>query len=257
MSKFTGVGSKALRYYERIGILLPTFTDPDSGYRYYSFNQIYLIQIIQICIELDIPLNTLTQFIDANQTIDYSALLAYGKEVAQKKLEAIERGLKFITDAEQEIALIEGHRNYAEIYSREIPEKYVYAVPCIESFDNADLVEVTKSFFDLEFEDNFDEFLLEFGFMGEHLPTGVKRYMFIELPVAERLYEKAKANLKVIPAGKYFCTQSDTSQIENASVIFAEHLKGAASYLAIESDVFASMYDVRKPINELKIIALI
>ncbi|MCL2222593.1 MAG: MerR family DNA-binding transcriptional regulator, partial [Oscillospiraceae bacterium] len=39
ISKFTGVSIKALRYYERIGILKPAYVDPDSLYRYYNFNQ--------------------------------------------------------------------------------------------------------------------------------------------------------------------------------------------------------------------------
>ena len=34
LSKLTGVNIKSLRYYEKIGVLLPAYVDPDSRYRY-------------------------------------------------------------------------------------------------------------------------------------------------------------------------------------------------------------------------------
>ena len=34
LSKQTGVHVKSLRYYGQLGILLPAYTDPDTGYRY-------------------------------------------------------------------------------------------------------------------------------------------------------------------------------------------------------------------------------
>lgn len=34
LSKQTGVHVKSLRYYEQLGILIPAYTDPDTGYRF-------------------------------------------------------------------------------------------------------------------------------------------------------------------------------------------------------------------------------
>jgi len=56
MHKLTGVGIKTLRYYEEIKLFQPTYTDPDSGYRYYSLDQVYLLEMIVFCTELNIPL---------------------------------------------------------------------------------------------------------------------------------------------------------------------------------------------------------
>lgn len=66
----------------------------------------------------------------------------------------------------------------------------------------------------------------------------------------------AKAEIKTIPAGKYFCTQSEKISIENTPVIFADHVKNMTSYLAIETVFSASKYEVGKPISELRIIGL-
>ena len=36
MSKLFGINIRTLRYYDSIGLLRTEYTDPDTGYRYYS-----------------------------------------------------------------------------------------------------------------------------------------------------------------------------------------------------------------------------
>ena len=251
VSRFTGASIKSLRYYEKIKILEPAFVDPCSGYRYYSFDQVYLIYIIMFCIEMDIPLKDLTGYIDKNGTIDYSALLAYGKVIAEKKLHTLKRGLRFIEDADQAIALTEKHHNGRQIYTREIPEKRFCLMPYGQSFEDADVYEVSKLMLELDYGgDDFYE-ILEYGYMCEHSPRGIQRYAFMELPG-----HKAQANARHIPGGTYFCRQSEESAIEQAPRIFSGQLGGASSFLVIETEVFAGKYKVNKPVNELRFIAL-
>ena len=250
ISRFTGASIKSLRYYEKINILQPAFIDPCSGYRYYSFDQVYLIDTIMFCIELDIPLKELTGYIDKSETIDYSALLAYGKGIAEKKLKRLQRGLRFIDDAERAIALAEKYHKGQEIYTREIPEKVFHVIPCGQSFEEVDTFEIAKPFLNFEFDENDLYELLEYGYMCEHSPSGIQRYAFMEL-----LKHKARANVKTIPGGIYFCRQSAASQIEQAPQVFSKHLKDKDSFLVIETEIFSGKSKVNKPINELRVIA--
>lgn len=48
LSKQTGVHIKSLRYYDSLGILRPAYVDPSSGYRYYSLQQIPVVDAIQL-----------------------------------------------------------------------------------------------------------------------------------------------------------------------------------------------------------------
>jgi len=251
ISKYTGASIKSLRYYEELKILKPAFVDPCSGYRYYSFEQCYLIHIIMFCIELDIPLKELCGYIDKNEEIDLSTLLAHGKKIAQKKMKVLRKGLGFIEDIERKIALTGKYHQGREIYSREIPEKKFHVMPCEQPFDNDDIFELAKPFLNIKYsEDDFYD-LSEYGCMCEHSPAGIQRYAFIELPEhAER------ENAKIIPAGTWFCNQCETSQIEQAPQIFRKHLKGKDSFLVIETEVFIGKYKIYKPVNELRVIAL-
>ena len=56
IGKLAKVNPKSIRYYEQIGIFKPARIDPDSGYRYYSPEQIHHLFAIKTCIHFGIPL---------------------------------------------------------------------------------------------------------------------------------------------------------------------------------------------------------
>jgi DNA-binding transcriptional MerR regulator len=254
MSKFTGAHIKSLRYYEEIGALTPAFVDPDTGYRYYSLDQTYLVEFIQFCIELDIPLKELSLFSDTDDTVNFRAFLDKGKEIAQVKLKAIKRSLKYIDIIEQQIGLVESNPR-KDIYTRDFPEKY-FAVKSISlPLGEENILEAVKSFFDLPYAEedynDYDEFL-QYGFLLEHSPEKSQYYVFMELP--KRL---AKNKLvKVIPGGTYFCIYSEKNQIEQASELFKENLK-TNSFIAIQSVIFVGKYKINKPMNELRVLPIL
>ena len=55
-AKLRGVSVKSLRYYERVGALKPAYVNEESGYRYYSINQISDLDMVTTFIELGVPL---------------------------------------------------------------------------------------------------------------------------------------------------------------------------------------------------------
>ena len=61
VSKMKGVGIKSLRYYDRLGILKPAYINPDTGYRYYSIEQMLMLDMILLCLGLDIPLKQMQE----------------------------------------------------------------------------------------------------------------------------------------------------------------------------------------------------
>ena len=97
LSKLTGVHVRCLRYYEQLGILKPDYVDESSGYRYYSFYQMRIVEAIQYCVELDIPLKEFSRFISAKDgKIDYASLVTYGTEIAEQKMKSIQMRKEFL-----------------------------------------------------------------------------------------------------------------------------------------------------------------
>jgi len=245
LSKLTGVGIKSLRYYERINILIPAYISPDSGYRYYTLDQTNIVEIIQFCIELDIPLSELKQFITPDGTMNYKDFIAKGRSVAEIKLAALKKGLNLISTIENQMALTEQYK-IGEVYTREIPEKYFYVKPCGDSLKNLDRLDIIKSFYDLPYTEDDNE-MWEFGFMCEVFDDKCMYYAFAEMP---RTFE----GTKTIPKGMYICRQYEESMLEAASEGMRANSKGEGYYIAIETEIFTSKSNVNKPINELRLI---
>lgn len=251
MSKLTGAGKKALRYYERIKILPPAYIEPDSGYRYYSLDQIYLVDIIMFCVELDIPLKELTNLADENDSVDFGDFLVQGKQIAERKMKTLQKGLRLISEIERKKQMIEMCPT-GQIYSREIPEKIFYVKPCGQSLEGIDQLEIVRAFLDIQYADeNFVE-LPEYGFMCEHSPAGASYFAFVEVPPQTK-----SKNIMRVPGGTYFCRQDANSNIEQAPEIFKEQLAGKDSFLVIEiEEIFIGKHKKSKPISELRVIAL-
>lgn len=62
VARLKGVGIKALRHYEKIGLLRPHSVDPETGYRRYSHAQLSDVDAIALCVKLGIPLKDLAQY---------------------------------------------------------------------------------------------------------------------------------------------------------------------------------------------------
>ena len=250
-SKIGGASIKSLRYYDRINILKPVYVDLDSGYRYYAYNQVYLLEILQFAIELDIPLREISGFTNGQDIVDLSAFGVYAQEAAQKKISTLQKGLKFIDFFAQRLM---DKYPFGSVYTREFPKKHFCVVPYEKTFEEADPVEVAKlilgaPYYEVVADDYINE-ALEYGMLCEYSPAGIRRYVFMQVPG-----ELAKSDCKVIPGGEYHCRISDANQIEQAGTIFKDYLKEKDSFIAIETEVFFSgKFNINKPINELRVI---
>ena len=85
VSKQKNVSIKSLRYYDRIGVFVPAYINKETNYRYYTQDQLYLLDAIQLCIELGIPLSSFSDYRESDGTLNIQKLLFDGKDLAEKK----------------------------------------------------------------------------------------------------------------------------------------------------------------------------
>lgn len=64
-SRLTGVGIKALRHYDEVGLLVPAAVDDETGYRFYSPEQVETAEAIRILRRLDMPLDEIASTLAA------------------------------------------------------------------------------------------------------------------------------------------------------------------------------------------------
>lgn len=83
ISELTGISIRALRYYDEIGLLVPT-DRTDAGYRLYDDKALEKLRAILFLKELDIPLDTIKEVVNT-KNCDYGAVLKnYRKNIVQK-----------------------------------------------------------------------------------------------------------------------------------------------------------------------------
>lgn len=154
-AKLRGINVKSLRYYESIGALRPAYVNPDSGYRYYSINQLSDLDVVLTLIELGIPLKTIASYtnrdgqpVGLGQTTDRSLeLLEQGKRLAQQRIERAQAQLIQLEDYANEINLHSRLGNSASPYRRRITRRFVLCAPLKSPFSMKEYATTTDNLY--------------------------------------------------------------------------------------------------------------
>ena len=259
MAKLTGVGIRALHYYERKNILKPVYTDPDTGYRYYSFSQSIFVSMIKNLVEFDIPLK---EFSDVVKTDDMTVL----KNFLEQSIETMERKSKLLKAAiggfEKVLQKMEIGKQYevGQIHQRKFEEKSYYTKQygqAITERIESVILEMTHELYGNNVRrvadiDDFDDIIPapDIGYVYQYSPNGINYYGFFE--IAKHFTHK---NAITIPAGTYFFRQDENSQIANAREIFKEQLKDRDTFMVVETEeLLLSKTKVSQIMYELRLI---
>lgn len=250
LSKLTGVHIQSLRYYETLGILKPAYVDPESQYRYYTFQQTRIVEAIQYCAELDIPLKQFREFLlEEDGQIDYARLAEYGVRLTREKMERIQKRLTFLETIQQEMFHAERclQKGYA---TASFPERLCWTIPyegtqTAPDFHGA----VCRLIADLEKHGlragyNNGQMLLWRG--GE-----IRSFLFIDIQETELPLESFPQILR-IPAGMYACAVSRESGIRSAPQIFPELFAQDYGKTVVEVELFSGKFNYSTPVFEIR-----
>jgi len=115
------LSTKALRLYDRLGLLVPADVDEGSGYRRYRESQLETARLVALLRRLDMPLAQVAEVVSARG--------AEAGELVMSYWEAVERRVAFQRElaAHLRIRLLgeEGSYEMFEIREREVPEQLV------------------------------------------------------------------------------------------------------------------------------------
>ncbi len=91
-----------------------------------------MVELIQICINLSIPLKEVKELIPTkDQTLNYKQLIEYGKQMTEEKIAALQENLNVLNNLQQEIDRINSYRDdESKVFT--FNETYYYALPLEE-----------------------------------------------------------------------------------------------------------------------------
>ncbi|CFX05527.1 MerR-type HTH domain [Syntrophomonas zehnderi OL-4] len=248
VSKLTGTHIKSLRYYDKIGVLKPAYIDPDTRYRYYDFSQLKLVDIIQFCVELGIPLRKLNELMEKDGLIHLTQLLEVSKEMAETKIRTIQDGLNFIDDLQLEIQQNDQISPYDPPNRIDFPDIYYMLEPITESTDEKEFYLKLRGLYAAVAKQGYKSGY-KFGLLYRFRTNAVERYQFIDiLPTTKN---GAKDIIK-IPAGPYIVRHIQESRIEKAKELFAEIFKTGQDVIVVETELVTGLYNAERPLYELR-----
>ncbi|VEF49234.1 multidrug-efflux transporter genes transcriptional regulator [Bacillus freudenreichii] len=139
MSKLHNIPVKTLRYYDEIDLFKPIEVNPENGYRYYSFEQFKLLDIIHYLKVLGVPLADIkkqTSNRDINELID---TLEEHKKITEEKIEELEMAKKKLETRIHEFEEAKRITDISVPFIKNMPERRIIQ-----------LKETISSFFELE-----------------------------------------------------------------------------------------------------------
>lgn len=253
LGAFTGVHPKSLRYYDRIGILPPAYVDPESGYRYYSFPQARVVEAIQLCVGLDIPLRQFSQYLEeGGRQIHYRQLLRHGTELAAAKMAAIQEKLQDLEEIQQEMERAEACRSSGRPLPFHLTEKVCWVQPFSGDQSSSDFFaavqQAAHAIRSQGLRSGYETGLLMMG-RGQDW----RRFLFldVELAVGQSQAPHPPQVLR-IPGGPYLCRAAEESGLQKAPEYFPELFAQDYEKIVIETELFTGDYDYAAPLLEVR-----
>ncbi|WP_415950086.1 MerR family transcriptional regulator [Streptomyces sp. KLOTTS4A1] len=116
------LSAKALRLYDRLGLLSPARVDPDSGYRFYRTAQIERARLVALLRQLDMPLATVKEILTLDDARAAEAVEMYWADVEERF--AAQRTLVHFLRGRLSGRRHEMYEKF-EIHTVEVPERTV------------------------------------------------------------------------------------------------------------------------------------
>lgn len=124
-AKLRNININSLRYYEKIGVLRPCLVDENTGYRYYSPEQVAILDVVRLCTNFGMPLKELAEHMKNNNAIDNKELFETGRKMAKERISELQDELSKI---EYTLDYLNNNQQYSEekgFYNRTISERII------------------------------------------------------------------------------------------------------------------------------------
>jgi DNA-binding transcriptional MerR regulator len=129
VSRIKGITKKALRFYERIGLLIPASTDPENGYRYYSTDQFAQIDIIKALRGVDASPLEIRAILNKKNMGDFMEFLDSQRSKAGLRIEALKRNLDLISGVQRTIRESRESCSHPGVFRKAIERRIVVTLP--------------------------------------------------------------------------------------------------------------------------------
>lgn len=238
VSKLKGVGIKSLRYYDQLNILKPAYINGQSGYRYYTLDQMVVLDVIIMCVDLGIPLKNFSNYADEQGRLRLDQILEDGQQIAMLKARKIQSALSRMEKLSGSIRDYQAYKHNEGIYRRQIGKRNLLTAPWHgKPEDNKLFMKDVSGLFMLSMELGLTS-LYQQGLIYFFKQDAVEKFVFVEV-----LEESEDPRVIALPAGEFACKLLPSSQIEETAEIFGYDRSALEGTYVIDVDLYDAHVD--------------
>ncbi len=203
-----GISTQTLRYYDKIGLLSPGYTDESTGYRYYYYNQFHYLDRIRYLQSFGMQLEDIRKIIHSGSV---ELLLPYLRKKREDTLQELKEAEERLKDIEWYIdyfTYMNKGENLDNLYKVQKEERYILSVPCYYK-EQLPQMEIRLAAAKSKNDYIQMKFRRQYGYKID-LEALLKKEFY---PREYFVYFRGKPDLNktlydVIPAGEYLCFQT-------------------------------------------------
>lgn len=139
MQKITGVSVSALRFYDEMGLIKPSYVDENTGFRFYGYEHFWQIEIIKMCRDLKLPLKNLKDVLESQDDNKFVEFLEEQRKITKAELKRLKEVVADISWMERQWHEKARLQKGSLLYTKFIPERSVIPAWWEEGFSNDSL----------------------------------------------------------------------------------------------------------------------
>lgn len=221
--------SETLRHYDRIDLVKPCHKDEETGYRYYSEQELVQLQTIELLKTMDLTLMEIKDILQQNELPKIIALLKQAEKKADEKIAHLQyaktRIKRAYTDYEKKLNNVDSQN--VEFFVKHLSERVIMISDKLEYPTTKNLWNYHDNFYKQIEEALQPQFLFED--MAGIFTTSEKTRLFAvcsKYPSIE--------GLTVLPEGKYLCANCTE---ENKDIVLQKLLQKAKTEFGVSPDI--------------------
>lgn len=255
MSKISGINIKCLRYYDAEGILIPAWINPDTGYRYYDVSQTAILEVIECCLSLDIPLKVIKEFLNiedkTDATIKAKNMCNYGMNILEERVKKIYQLQKRMDYLQREMQRGEEVFKSSKPVKREM-RRFYHMIKPYEG--NIDYINVRKCVAEMLKEARKKRWKITYNFGVLFLKADEewRQHLYVDLWIDKEDVTKYP-EIMMIESGEYICFTIDDFQSEKIIEESMKYVDENKIELIEVSELFKSENKYPNPDYEIRI----
>ena len=247
-----GMTAETLRYYDRIGLVTPSKTDKNTGYRYYSQAEIVRLNTIKALRSMDLSLSEIRNILEYDDLKKIAEALKQTEAKADKKIAELRDAKNKIRRARNFYeSKLYGNAFSDNIFLKEFPRRVILLSDKLSAPTVDNLWNYHRHFYGRLPQEIRDEFAFD-DLAGIYECGGTARMFALCNSFVQT------DGIRILPQGKYLCadcTEENREEILRLLTTKAKHEYGASPRFSVQIIVLSGIlqwnYQAQVPVEKI------